>query len=563
MISLYLQMCVFCQPLIQASSSSLQNSLLHFHLQYYGFNDREVLERVASIFQRLSPLPLMVESESLRFYQPPEIVSGDITTKKAKNIATPEHQNGSHDHSSSPPREKIRIVFVSCLFGGNEPHGQLVLDVIKSLPSRIFESVAVSVGLKLPLPNFIEAVNGKVFSVGRDKEKAREVISSQRPDCVVFVENINNGIMHFLAYERFAPVQILLMGAPITGGIPSIDYFLSGDRLEHPFRTQISGDLSHVEPYSEQVVLFDGQALSFPQNQIHSKQDIGLAAGEAVSSFSLLNDTGMSYDEFNLPLVDGKSLYFCFQSLFKITPVFDSVISKILHGDPHGHFILQASRSSQKNRAAKERIKAFIIDDACQGFSGICESAKDVLSRIHFIPRVKSDQLQMLFQRATVALHPFPFDGSKTASDILGSDVPLVIFPQRYLKGRLAETFYASMAMHEIDSEVAASKCCVANDIGDYISKVLRLGTDPQYRNRVASAIHKRKSRIYDDRETSFEWALFLTRSLGVSITREELALEMEFSPTDWQTEQFHQKVIQSQQSRWKRKKIEQFILSQ
>lgn len=74
---------------------------------------------------------------------------------------------------------------------------------------------------------------------------------------------MNETLIHFLAFQRFAPVQVLVMGAPVSGGISSIDYFISGDRLEHPFRTQMSGDKNHLEHYSEQVVLFDGQAISF------------------------------------------------------------------------------------------------------------------------------------------------------------------------------------------------------------------------------------------------------------------------------------------------------------
>ena len=46
------------------------------------------------------------------------------------------------------------------------------------------------------------------------------------------------------------------MGAPVTSGNPSVDYFISGDRLEHPFRTQLTDSM---DPYSEQIVLFDGQ----------------------------------------------------------------------------------------------------------------------------------------------------------------------------------------------------------------------------------------------------------------------------------------------------------------
>jgi len=138
-----------------------------------------------------------------------------------------------HPLATGTKRKKKLIVFVSCLIGGNEPHGQLIVDVIKRLPSRLFESSAIGIGGTPPSDDFVSALTGKFYSAGNDREIARSILSSLRPDCVVFSENINNPIVHFLGYERWSPIQVLLMGAPVTGGIPSIDYFLSGDRLEH------------------------------------------------------------------------------------------------------------------------------------------------------------------------------------------------------------------------------------------------------------------------------------------------------------------------------------------
>ena len=109
------------------------------------------------------------------------------------------------------------------------------------------------------------------------------------------------------------------------------------------------------------------------------------------------------------------------------------------------------------------------------------------------------------------------------------------------------------MALHEVDPFVASSLFCISSEVTDYVSKAVRLGTDGEYRTRVASAIRQRKHRIYDDAETSFEWARFLARATGVRVTPEELALE----------EEFHRGVIRMQQKRWKRAKQEQFVLSQ
>lgn len=563
-------------PLSLFTPHAVLESLHHFHIQFYGFHDRPSLERVSMLLSKVS--------KPLSYPASPEI-----------HLALNNFQSYNNEKPNTTQIKRKTIVFVSCLFSGSEPHGQLVIDVIKRLPKLIFECIAVGIGSKPPGNNFLSALNGNYYASGNNRDMAAELIVSLNPECVVFVENINSPIMHFLAYERFAPIQILLMGAPITGGIPSIDYFLSGDRLEHPFRTQASGDLSHMEPYTEQVVLFDGQAISFPEHQYHPQQDSSLSAGEAMySSYSITNSNGdhsnhIGYDDLNVPIVEKGSIYMCFQNIFKMHPIFDSVIVDVLHGDPRGHFVLQAARVNHKTNLVKERIKKVVTETTCSKIPysnpvkkrklenesenilsnstknemDICSEAKALLSRIHFIPRVNSDQLTFLFQRATVVLHPFPFDGSKTASDVLGSGVPLVTFPQRYLRGRLASTLYATMALHEIDTGVKSTTCCIASDIGDYISKVLRLGLDTEYRNRVANAIQLRKHRIYDDQETSFEWARFLTRALGVRITDEDLSRQMDYVPQSWQKAEFHSEIILDQQRRWRRAKIEAHILSQ
>ena len=103
----------------------------------------------------------------------------------------------------------------------------------------------------------------------------------------------------------------------------------------------------------------------------------------------------------------------------------------------------------------------------------------------------------------------------------------------------MANSFYTAMALHEIGAELSASSYCVASDVSDYVSKVLRLGQDKSYRYKVSKAILARKDRIFDDRQTSFEWARFLTMVLGVIVDKNELLLEMEYAPDSWQQDNF------------------------
>ena len=119
------------------------------------------------------------------------------------------HLTQQKKHSRS--ERKKRVGFVSSLIGGDEPHGLLVLDVIRSLKG-LFDFFVVSVGSKPPTKPFFDATNGNVFTTGYTDYKAREVLNSLELDCIVYIEAMNDAIVHFLGYQRFAAVQILVMG---------------------------------------------------------------------------------------------------------------------------------------------------------------------------------------------------------------------------------------------------------------------------------------------------------------------------------------------------------------
>jgi len=118
------------------------------------------------------------------------------------------------------------------------------------------------------------------------------------------------------------------------------------------------------------------------------------------------------------------------------------------------------------------------------------------------------------------------------------------------------------MALHEIDSEISAWSCCVASDVSDYVSKVLRLGKDVNYRDKVSNAILARNERIFDDKQVSFEWARFLTRAVGMVLDEKTLAIDMAYTPNAWQKNEFVEHETCREQRRWKRSKIVESFLS-
>ena len=149
----------------------------------------------------------------------------------------------------------------------------------------------------------------------------------------------------------------------------------------------------------------------------------------------------------------------------------------------------------------------------------------------------------------------FPFGGSKTASDAIGAGVPLVTYPQQFLRGRMALTFLKSMALDELEGGVGA--CCIASSISDYVSKALRLGNDKMYRNQVAAAFKARSHRIFDNKRIAFEWARLLTRALEIPVVDGDLRRQVGLN---WEEQQdsppSYDGLIEDEQNRWRRNQI-------
>jgi len=165
------------------------------------------------------------------------------------------------------------------------------------------------------------------------------------------------------------------------------------------------------------------------------------------------------------------------------------------------------------------------------------------------LPRVKSDEVLSLMEKASVILHPFPFGGSKTASDAINAGVPLVTYPQPYLRGRMAASFIRSMALGEVDQDVES--CCIANSVSDYVTKAIRIASDEDYHSKIVYAIQQRSDRIFNEKMVSYEWGRLLTRALGVSVSDDDLKLHVSFVPEERHQDTYISKAVEDEQLRW------------
>ena len=150
-----------------------------FYAHYYGWHDLPLNTAVADMFSLLCPASLFE-------------VAGHLARTKAGNT------------------HRKRVGFVSSLIGGDEPHGLLIVDILRSNLRDLFDFFVVSIGSK-PLTTAFSGL-ATTFQVGYDEVRARHVLRSLELDCLVYAESMNDPIVHFLGYQRFAEVQVLLMG---------------------------------------------------------------------------------------------------------------------------------------------------------------------------------------------------------------------------------------------------------------------------------------------------------------------------------------------------------------
>ena len=192
----------------------------HFFLHYYGAHDRPLQELVVDMYKRICPSTLTeVSSEIIHNYKfstltsahaAPEIplIGDNLQNPGVRDIG---HQSTLANHSieSKRRRGKLNIYFVSSHFGGDEPHGLLLIDVIRRIPSRLFEVSVVVVGPKEVSNEFKKAINGRIVRTGYDEVLARHTLFESQADCIVFAEMQNEATLHFLGYQRFAPIQVV------------------------------------------------------------------------------------------------------------------------------------------------------------------------------------------------------------------------------------------------------------------------------------------------------------------------------------------------------------------
>lgn len=215
-------------------SLALQGS--SFYLPYQGLNDRDLMRKIGTVFQKLLP-------------------------------PTPNCANRAQN-----PKPKIGIV--SRFLAPSHTVGRFMQGLIQHLSREKFQVITFSVGRESAYASQGDEHPDDVFVVlpeNNIEQAAREMMNHQ-PDILLYADLGMNVTTYCLAGMRLAPVQCVTWGHPVTSGLSTIDYFISSKLIEPE---------NASEHYCETLVLLEGlPAYYYPpqvNKQFGNRQQFGLS----------------------------------------------------------------------------------------------------------------------------------------------------------------------------------------------------------------------------------------------------------------------------------------------
>lgn len=302
-----------------------------FLLPYQGCNDRDLMLKLAALYEHACPELLYVAPH--------------CRTRQAQ-----------------PARPKIRVGFASKFFTSHSV-GIWFNQLIALLAAqRDLEVVLIDLGGEADPA--LRAACSRTIAPPRDLALARDAIAAEALDILVYADIGMDPLGYFLAFSRLAPVQCTTFGHPVTSGIRSIDYFISSALFE-PENAQ--------EHYSERLVRLNALPLYIsrpaPPASPKSRRQLGLP--------------------------EGCTVYACPMMLHKFHPDFDGAMAAILRRDPTAEIVLfRDARFPRRHEALGRRFGAahgdvaqrlrFLPWASAEDLLGIILACDVVIDTFHF-----------------------------------------------------------------------------------------------------------------------------------------------------------------------------------
>jgi protein O-GlcNAc transferase len=353
------------------------------------------------------------------------------------------------------PARRLRVGFVSAYLRWHVV-ARFFADLITGLPAADFERWAWLTS------NTSDAWTGDIaarvehFEVaGESLPRIAQRIRDARLDVLVYPDIGLDPQQHALASLRLAPVQAALYGHPVTSGLDSIDYFVSGELLELP---------GSEAQYRETLVRLPG---------LGAQPCAPDAPGDGRWAQALRSG--------NRPLL------VCAQNLSKIPPGFDATLAEILSRSAAS--VIFFDRGAALTRRFLDRLRARGIDASAVHVEAV---------------RPYADFLAGL-AAADLILDTPGFSGGGTSLDALGLGSPVLAFEGNSTRSRQTS---AMLRLIEVPELIAA-------DGTDYAQRAIALLADGDGRAALRRRILERSHLLFDDPRPLAGFTAFLREAAG------------------------------------------------
>ncbi len=345
---------------------------------------------------------------------------------------------------------RIRVGFVSGLLYASTV-GNYFSSWITDLPRESIESIVFYTGERTDHVTKTVIAHAERFVQGDlSIERLAFAVQSEALDILVYPELGMDPKIFVLAAMRLAPIQVCAWGHPMTPGHRNIDYYLSCAEME-PADAQ--------RHYSEKLFLLPGMGTRYAMP--------APPAGDAATK---------TRDDFQLPL--GKTLYLLPQSLFKIHPDNDRLITALLKQDDNSVLVMFAAPYPAWTQAFVERLsRAFT------------EAGLPTAGRVKVLPNMSHDDYKRINQLSDVMIDTLYWSGGNTSLDALAMGLPIVTLRGEFMRGRQSAAMLSMMGLTDL----------IAQNEDDYLRIALRLGTDIEFRQHAAKRIVDQRHKIFND----------------------------------------------------------------
>ncbi len=359
-----------------------------------------------------------------------------------------------------PPRapgERIRIGFASAHFKLHSVWKVPLSGWIRQLDRRKFEVIGYSLGsARDAVTEEATRLCDRMVAGPMSLPAWAKQIAGDNLHVLVYPEIGMDRSTVQLAALRLAPIQCNSLAHPTTTGLPTLDFALSGERLDPPEGQQ---------QYSETLVRLPNFGAYYEPTG--SPQVIG-------------SQPGRERDRKHFGLAEKGTLYWAGHQLATFLPQHDDIYARIAERVPDCQLVFIQTRSEGASATFRERM-------------GRAFSARRLsfASRAIILPMMQPAEFAAVTRLMDVGLDTIGWSGCNTTLETLACDVPVVTLPGDVTRARHAFAFLTMMGITET----------VAKSADDYIEIAVRLGQDAAWRRSISEKIAITKARCYRDRD--------------------------------------------------------------